>query len=141
MSDSFDGHGLRIDGLVFLSPREALPFLEGEAILVDLREGREINGRMFNVKNLIALPYRELANQVAMLPRDRPLILADCVGLNSKEALRFLLEQGYEAVAVLNGGMIDWLGDRLPTVIDRDEELAGSCTCRLRPRKDYLATY
>jgi len=40
----FSGHGLLINGLVFLSPKEALPFLEGDAILVDLRSGLGRNG-------------------------------------------------------------------------------------------------
>lgn len=137
MGDCFAGRGLRIDGLVHLSPREALPFLEDGAILVDLREGLERNGRGFKVKNLVVLPYRELAAAMDTLPRGTPLILADCVGLKSKDALRYLVEHGYESVASLNGGMVDWQGDGLPTIIDREEELAGSCTCRLRPRKAY----
>ena len=140
MGDSFAGHGLRIGGLVYLSPREALPFLDDGAILVDLREGLERNGRAFKVKHLVTLPYREFTVAFATLPRDRTLILADCVGLKSKHALRFLVEHGYESVACLNGGMTDWLGDGLPTIIDHEEELTGSCTCRLRPRKDYRPT-
>ena len=37
MGTCFAGHGLCINGMLFLSPREALPFLESEAILVDIR--------------------------------------------------------------------------------------------------------
>jgi 2-oxoacid:acceptor oxidoreductase delta subunit (pyruvate/2-ketoisovalerate family) len=74
----FEGNGLLIDGLVFLSPREALPFLEKEAVLVDLREGLERNGREFKVQARIDLPFRELEKCYEKLPKDRPLILAEC---------------------------------------------------------------
>ena len=130
MGNCFLGQGLQINGIVFLSPREALPFLEGEAVLVDLRLDREKSGREFKVKTVVRLPFPELTEKLSTLPRDRPLIFGDSVGVNSKEAARLLLERGYESVAVLNGGMIDWQRDRMPTFIDRDEELVGSCTCR-----------
>lgn len=137
MGNSFAGHGLCIEGLVYLSPREALPFLEGSAILVDLREGLEMNGREFKVKNVVSLPFRELEASHQKLPRDQPLILADCVGLKSKEGIRFLVAQGYESVASLNGGMVDWAAEGFPTNIDHGEELTGSCVCQLRPKKAY----
>lgn len=133
----FDGRGLVIDGLVFLSPREVQPFLEGNAILVDLREEMEKNGREFQVKTRVSLPWRRFEEESALLPRDRPLILADCVGIHSKEAARLLLSRGYEQVASLIGGMVDWLGDGLPVVTDHGEQLTGSCTCQLRPAKAY----
>jgi rhodanese-related sulfurtransferase len=115
MGNCFLGHGLQIDGIVFLAPREALPFLEGEAVLVDLRLDREKSGREFQVTTVLALPFPELVAKLSTLPRDRPLIVADSVGVNSKEAARLLMDHGYE----------------------RDEELVGSCTCRLKPRKHY----
>jgi len=133
MTMVFERHGLHIDGLVFLSPREAAAFLAQDAVLVDLRDGLERNGREFDVGNVVLMTAAELAEGFASLPRDRPIILADCVGLGSKKAQRFLLEQGYTDVASLNGGMVDWERDGLPTRIDRNEELSGGCACRLRP--------
>jgi len=134
MKNRFEGHGLCIDGLVFLSPAEALHFLEEDAVLVDLRQDFEKNGREFQVRDLISLPHPELATSYGTLPRDRPLILADCVGLMSKQALCFLSERGYASVASLNGGILDWEKDGLPLLIDRDGELTGGCACRLRRR-------
>jgi arsenate reductase len=133
----FAGHGLNINGIVFLSPKDALPFLEADAILVDLREGLERNGREFQVNNVIPMPHRRFEAEFAALPEDRPLILACCVGLESRDAARFLMAHGYTSVASLNGGMIAWEQDGMPTAIDRGEELAGGCACQLRPRKVY----
>jgi rhodanese-related sulfurtransferase len=136
-SNCFAGHGLFINGIVFLSPKDALPFLEADAILVDLREGLERNGREFKVNNVILMPHRGFKAEFESLPKDRALILACCVGLESKDGVRFLLAHGYASVASLNGGMIAWEEDGMPTVIDRGEELAGGCACQLRPRKVY----
>ena len=106
-------------------------------MLVDLRLDREKSGREFRVRTVVRLPFPELASNLDTLPRDRPLIFGDSVGENSKAAARLLLERGHPSVAVLNGGMIDWQRDRMPTLVDQDEELVGSCTCRLKPRKHY----
>ncbi|MCK9459378.1 MAG: rhodanese-like domain-containing protein [Proteobacteria bacterium] len=137
MENRFFGHGLLINGIVFLSPKDALPFLEAGAILVDLREGLERNGREFQVNNVILLPHRRFRDELGSLPKDRALILACCVGLESRDAVRLLMANGYTSVAALNGGMIAWEQDGMPTVIDRREELAGGCACQLKPRKYY----
>ena len=137
VENSFSGHGLNINGIIFLSPKDALPFLEADAILVDLREGLERNGREFKVNNVILMPHRSFKDEFGSLPKDRSLILACCVGLESRDAVRLLMAHGYTSVASLNGGMIAWEQDGAPTVIDRGEELAGGCACQLRPRKVY----
>ena len=106
LENRFAGHGLNIDGIVFLSPKDALPFLEADAILVDLREGLERNGREFQVNNVILMPHRSFKEELGSLPKDRSLILACCVGLESRDAVRLLMSHGYASVASLNGGMI-----------------------------------
>lgn len=138
MSHDFQGRGLRIGGILFLSPQEAFRCLEEDAVLVDLRQGLTRNGRAFGVKHVIAIPHRELPDSIALLPRDRPLVLADCVGLRSKEAARLLQEAGFCAVASLNGGMVDWERDGLPVTLDPGEELSGACACQLKPSRTSL---
>lgn len=130
---ALQGRGLLIDGFLYLSPREALPLLGSGAVLVDLREGEERNGRSFGVESVILTTFEALQAGEVPLPGGRLLIVADCVGLKSKKALPILRAQGYEPVASLIGGMVDWEQDGMPTVIDREEELSGSCACRVRP--------
>lgn len=134
-SNVFDGCGMLINGLVYLSPKEALPFLEADAVLVDLRSGLGRNGREFKVKNVLLLPFAELEVRLDTLPRDRPLVLADYVGLRSKEAAEILKSRGFESIASLRGGMVDWIDAGMPIAYDRDEELTGQCACQLRPSK------
>ncbi len=45
MSHRFTSKGLDIDGLFFLTPREAFAELQQGAMLVDIREPHEIMGR------------------------------------------------------------------------------------------------
>jgi rhodanese-related sulfurtransferase len=134
MDDTFISKCFKIEGILFISPREALYYLENDAVLVDIREEYFRNGRTFMVKNTINLPYSVLEKEWETLPKDKLLIIADYVGLNSKEAVIFLKNKGFQEIASLIGGIVDWEKDQMPIKIDREAELIGSCACRLRPR-------
>ena len=136
MSDFFANQGLFINGMVHLSPREALAAIERGALLVDIREDYALVMKTFDVPGVIYISDSRLKESFDELPRDRPLILADSVGLRSREAVALLQQQGYVDVANLNGGILDWEGAGLPTKVDPQELWAGQCACRLRPRKD-----
>lgn len=137
MGESFDfgDKGMCINDIVYLRPAEALYFIEKGAILVDLREEEYKNGREFAVKNKLWMPYHLFKTEFSTLPNDRLLIIADYVGLHSKEAVVFLKEQGYTQLASLNGGIIAWVEGGFPTTLNKDDELIGSCACQLKPRK------
>jgi len=132
MSDFFAGQGLLIDGITHLSPREAHAAIERGALLVDLREEYELAMKGFEVPDVVLLAKSLLEEGFAILPRDRPLVLADSVGLRSREAAAFLQRQGYVEVASLNGGILDWEGAGLPTRVG--ELWGGQCPCQLKPR-------
>lgn len=124
-----------MEELIFLSPREALDRINAGALLIDLRDEYYKNGRYFDVGEFISIYYKEFPEKYLELPRDRLLILADYVGIHSKELGFFLLSQGYEKVASLVGGIVDWVKDGMPTIIDHAEELVGGCACQLKKRK------
>jgi len=69
------------------------------------------------------------------VPRDRFLILGDCVGLRSKEVLIKLINLGFTNIVSMAGGFVDWERDGLPIVVDMQERLTGSCMCQLKPRE------
>jgi rhodanese-related sulfurtransferase len=68
------------------------------------------------------------------LPDDIPVIVADSVGLRSHEAMEFLLSKGFDNIANLAGGIVEWESDGLPIKKDITEQLDGSCVCQLKPR-------
>ncbi|MBI4726252.1 rhodanese-like domain-containing protein [candidate division TA06 bacterium] len=130
----FKNKGLRIAGMVHLSGAEALAEARAGALFIDLRAVIETDYKKFDVPEVLYIPAPELKSRLAELSRDRPLIIADSVGLRSKEAVRYLMEQGYANAANLNGGILDWEHDGLPLKIDDSKKLSGSCTCRLKPQ-------
>jgi len=136
MGESFAHQGLFIRGLIHLSPREALADIELGALLVDVREDYMVAMKAFDVPNLHLLPFSRFQADFEELPRDRPLILADAVGLYSREAAAILLARGYAEVASLNGGISSWEDDHLPLRVDPANLLQGGCACQLRPRRE-----
>ena len=130
----FAGKGLLIAGMVHLSGNEALQAARDGALFVDLRSSIETDYKKFDVPEVRYIPFEEIEDRMAEIPRDRPVIVADSVGLRSKDAVKYLLEQGFTNVANLNGGILDWERDGLPIVVDLNKQLSGSCTCRLKPR-------
>ncbi len=135
MAGCFDGNGLAIGGMVHLSGREALEAARNGALFVDLRLEIETDYKKFDVPEVLYVQAEELESRISDIPKDRPVIVADSVGLRSKAAVESLMGKGYANVANLNGGILDWEHDGLPIVIDPNKQLSGSCTCRLRPRK------
>jgi hypothetical protein len=45
----------------------------------------------------------------------------------------FLINKGQSNIANLAGGIIEWDRDGLPLVINKREQLSGSCACQLKP--------
>jgi len=135
MSDFFKDIGFRSSGFLNLSAREAYQeAINNNAIIIDVRENSMIGYKCFDVPNVIYAPNSELEKYYSNLPDDKPLIIADSVGLRSKEAMIFLLSKGYSNIANLAGGIVEWDKDGMPLKIDKNEELSGACLCRLRPK-------
>ena len=140
MANFFQPYGLHINGIIHLSPREAFDLLPAGAVLVDVREAMEMNGKRFAVDQVMTLPFSLLKNDLASLPAATPLIFADSVGMNSKQAVQLAQANGFVDVANLNGGIVDWERDGLPTDIRDEEVLIGQCACKLAPKKAYRPT-
>ena len=137
MLDKFKNIGLHINGIIHLSPKESFEATNDNAFIVDIREEFEIKAKQFDIKNIIYIRNSNFSDNYKLLPKDKPLIIADSVGLRSKKIVLFLKEKGYNNIANLNGGILDWELDKLPMKIDKDELLTGSCLCRLRPKKSF----
>ena len=94
-----------------VSAHEATELLEGDAVLIDVRQENEWDAGHAPMATLI--PLAELPDHLDELPRDRLIICACRSGGRSLRAATFLQEQGFDAVN-LTGGMIAWFGDDLP---------------------------
>ncbi|MHC1703086.1 MAG: rhodanese-like domain-containing protein [Tenuifilaceae bacterium] len=132
MDNFFLGFGNNINGIIHLSPKEALQLCNNGAILLDVRPEIMASYKSFKVPEYIFCYHQEIPIYFSNLPKDRPIIVADAVGIRSKEIVQFLIDNGFKLVANLVGGITDWEKDGLPMIIDNSQQLTGSCMCQLR---------
>ncbi|MFO7828589.1 MAG: rhodanese-like domain-containing protein [Bacteroidales bacterium] len=135
MRKFFEDKGIVSNGILNLSPSETLEICKKGGIIVDVREDYLNRYKMFNVEEIIFCPQSILEENLNELPKDKPLIIADSTGINSKKAMLFLKEKGYKNMANMAGGMVEWERDGLPVKEDKTERLSGSCACMLRKRE------
>ncbi len=135
MGDFFGNTGFENGGMRNLTPAQALAHCQKGAVLIDVREAYMNRFKMFDVPEAIYCPFSILEETYLRLPLDKPMIFADSSGIHSKEAVKFLLEKRMDlTIANLAGGLVEWERDEMPVVIDKSEQLSGSCMCQLRPR-------
>jgi rhodanese-related sulfurtransferase len=128
-------NGFIAHGVLNLTPSESFNLYKKGAIIIDVREAYMNNFKMFNISKVLYLPLSELEKTYTQLPHDVPLIFADAVGLKSREGVVFMIEHGYDNVANMAGGIVDWEKDGLPLTTDITARLSGSCMCQLKPRE------
>ena len=133
MKEHFNNLGFEISGILHLTGKQAIQCLQSGAFLLDVREDYEIALKEFGCTNILFCPFEDFDQQYQSLPKDVPLIVADCVGLNSKVAVGKLINLGFEMVANLAGGVADWEKDGLPMKKDV-ESMNGPCPCMIRSR-------
>lgn len=96
------------------SPREAYAAYILGSVLVDVRDNADPEARTLDVNKMFKLPYSELDQRYGELPTNRPVILLSRVGNKGKAAADFLLQHGYQDVAILDGGLDAWVQEGLP---------------------------
>ena len=133
MSSFFDNYGFVSCGIFNVTPHEAFELCSKGAVIVDVREVYLNNFKNFSVPEILFLPKSRLEKEFLELPQDKYLIFADTVGLRSKEVVTFLKEKGFEKIANMAGGIVDWERDGLPVKTDTASRLSGSCMCQLKP--------
>ena len=135
MNALFQNKGLRINGVIHLTPKDAYAILMNGGVAVDIREDYELDYKLLDVPESIFIANSKFKTSFEKLSKTKALILVDTVGLRSKDAVIFLQERGYTNVANLNGGLVDWDKDKLPMKVDKYAELSGSCACMLKPMR------
>lgn len=133
-AENFFAHCFQSGGNWFISPREAYPLAAKGTLMVDLRPAYENAGKIPDVPSVLQCSYEEFETWHHRIPSDQPVILADAVGIRSKEIMLKLREKGYTQVASLAGGLFDWEREGYPMTFDFREQLSGSCMCQLRKR-------
>jgi rhodanese-related sulfurtransferase len=135
MNNLFQNCKLQIGGICYVLPAEVIPLVQQGAVLVDLREEVETDIKSFGVESIIYLPHNEFDAKWNTLPMEKPLILADSVGIWSKKAAATLVSKGYLQVASLAGGFNEWDKDGFPVTEGKCQPLNGPCLCMIKPHE------
>lgn len=87
---------------------------EAPVMLIDVREPFEYE--IGHIEGAHLIPLGTIADAVATLPQDRPLILYCHLGMRSLRAAQFLRQQGYPLAASVSGGIDAWAERIDPTI-------------------------
>ncbi len=138
--DLFSGKCFISSGFLNLTPRDAYDeAINNGAVIVDVREDYLTGYKQFDAPDVFYYPLSVLKERLNEIRKDVPLIIADSAGLMSHNAMLILKENGYDNMANLAGGIVEWERDGLPLRTDLMEQLDGSCMCQLKPRNKLKA--
>ncbi len=105
-----------IDGIKHITPDEALAAInQGEAKLLDVREENECVLERIKSDQVQYLPMSEITERVSEIVADKPIIVVCAGGVRSSKVAKFLMLNGINNCASLEGGMHLWRGLGLPT--------------------------
>ncbi|MCW1971087.1 MAG: rhodanese-like domain-containing protein [Anaerolineae bacterium] len=91
---------------------EASKQRDAGAFVLDVRETYEWNEG--HIPNATLIPLGTLPNQLASVPKDKPIVVICRSGNRSQTGRDILLKAGFTNVTSVNGGMIAWEAARLP---------------------------
>ncbi len=87
-------------------------------LLLDVREMQESSALRFDVPNYLHIPFSQLEQRFAEVPREVHVIIACLTGENSLKATYYLMFQGYRDVANMKFGLARWVEKGFPVIGD-----------------------
>ncbi len=97
-----------------VTPTKALAMIQKGALLVDVREPKEVARKSFDVSNILLIPVRELKKRFQEIPVDRKVVIACHIGNRGLMATHFLMNQGYTKAVNMQQGIVRWEKEGLP---------------------------
>lgn len=83
-------------------------------LVLDVRGAEERRGRLGAIPGALNMPLDELAQRLGALPRQQPIVVVCKTDKRSARAAAMLRDAGFDAVAVLAGGMERWTAEGRP---------------------------
>ena len=97
-----------------VSPTKALAMIKKGALLVDVRQPKEVARKSFDVSEIMLIPVGELQKRFQEIPVDRKVIIACHIGNRGLMATRFLMNNGYSKAVNMQQGIVRWEKEGLP---------------------------
>lgn len=112
-----------------ICPTTSMGKLKEGAILVDIRELKEINEVAFGVVNQLIIPLSEFEERYQEIPKDKEVIIACLGGSRSLKAVYYLMNHGYKTVYNMREGMEKWARKGFPIQGDASHIIETSSCC------------
>lgn len=89
-----------------------------DVLLVDIRTPAEIAQGL--IPDALQLPMHLIPIRISEIPKDRDVVIYCRSGARSYQACAYLMQQGYNRVLNLRGGIIAWARHGLPIIAPED---------------------
>ena len=97
-----------------ICPTTTQNWVKNGAVLVDVREGDEVEQLAFDVPVIVNIPLSEFENRYKELPKDKDLVIVCHSGGRSVRAAGFLKNHGYDRVVNMKYGILRWAEKGFP---------------------------
>jgi len=108
-------YGDALAGVKLVAPSEATQLINHEqAVVIDVRSGSDYSGG--HIINALHLPVTELSSRLGKFNkyRKQAVIMYCTNGAESSRAARTLMQEGFEKIYCLKGGVLAWKNANLP---------------------------
>lgn len=99
------------------------------ALLVDVREPREVEALAFDVPDILYIPLFELETRWSEVPKDREVVMVCQGGGRSLKATYYMQYHGYMQVSNMSGGIEKWAKKGFPVKGGLPETAACATGC------------
>ena len=115
-----------IDGVKHINPIDALEALQnGDAVMIDVRELNEVQLETVPLDRVLNHPMSVILDRLPYITKDQNIIVACPGGVRSSKVASLLIQNGYENVASLDGGLKTWKAKGMPF----ESHLPGESCC------------
>ena len=113
-----------------ICPTTTMSKIKEGAYLVDVRRNHEVEQVTFDVPNYMHIPLNELEDRIGEIPKDKEIVMVCLTGERSLKTTYFLMNNGFDKVFNMAGGIVKWATKNFPLKGDIDSLLVStSCDC------------
>jgi rhodanese-related sulfurtransferase len=98
-----------------ICPTTTISKIENSALIVDVRKRQEVANVTFDVPNYVNIPMDEFEERYTELPKDKEIVMVCLSGERSLRTTYYLMNNGYDKVFNMDGGIIKWASKKFPT--------------------------
>jgi len=109
-------------GIEYISAEEVYEIINSneDYMILDVRTLDEFN--QGHLEDAVHIPISELEDRLDELPQDRPMIVYCKAGTRSSTAANILIDNGFNMVFDMGGGILDWIDKGYPVVVEEETE-------------------